>query len=162
MNLEHPLFPKMKAFILASGLVATLSLLTHTAIAQPAISGVFPNGSYQFQSTNVLAFTAASSAGIVNVSVTLTATTVLGVQGFPQTLTSTSGLTISGSADTETVSAPLKTNMLYAATIVATIVTSRPTAEYTGRTFSRSGPLDTNSVTHIMLKTVAGIAMFDP
>ena len=129
MNLEQHYFPKMKSLILASGLVASLSLLTHTAIAQPAISGVFPNGSYQFQSTNVLAFTASSSAGIANVSVTLTATTLFGVQGFPQTLTSSGGLTISGSADNESVSAPLKTNMLYTATIVATDTGSLSTTQ---------------------------------
>ena len=116
----NPLFPNMKSFILGSGLVAALSVITHSAVAQPTISGVYPNGSYQFQSTNELAFTAASSAGIANVSVTLTSTSLFGVQGFPQTLTSTSGLTISGTANNESVMAPLKTNMLYTATIVAT------------------------------------------
>lgn len=115
-----PLFPKMKSLISTSALVAALSLLSHSAVAQPTISSVFPSGAYQFQQTNALTFTAGSSAGIANVSVTLTATTLLGVQGFPQTLTSSSGLTISGSANSETVRAPLNTNDLYTAEIVVT------------------------------------------
>ncbi|HTV42125.1 MAG TPA: carbohydrate-binding protein [Candidatus Sulfotelmatobacter sp.] len=114
----------MKSFITASSLVAALSLFSDSAFAQPTISSVFPNGSYQFQQTNALTFTAGSLAGIANVSVTLTATTLFGVQGFPQTLTSSSGLTVSGSADDETVKAPLVSNVLYTATIVATDVNS--------------------------------------
>ena len=89
-------------------------------MAQPVIANVFPNGSYQFQSTNKLTFLATSSVGIANVSVTLTATTLLGVQGFPQTLTSSSGLTVSGNSSSQTVTAPLQTNVLYTAQIVVT------------------------------------------
>lgn len=120
MKKQHPLFPPMKSFASAVGLVAGLTLLSHSAIAQPTISGTFPNGSYQFQDTNILAFTAASSVGVANVSVTLTPTTVFGVQGFPQTLTSSGGLTISGSANSESVSAPINSNTLYSAQIIVT------------------------------------------
>ena len=110
----------MKSFVSAVGLVAGLTLLSHSAIAQPTISGTFPNGSYQFQDSSTLSFTAASSVGVANVSVTLTPTTVFGVQGFPQTLTSSSGLTISGSANSESVSAPINSNTLYSAQVIVT------------------------------------------
>jgi hypothetical protein len=124
---QHPLFLQMKSLVSVSALVAGLALFSHSAIAQPTISGVFPNGSYQFQYTNKLAFTAVSAAGVANVSVTLTPTTVLGVQGFPQTLTSSSGLTISGSANNENVSAPLNSNTLYSVQIIVTDTSSAST-----------------------------------
>ena len=107
--------------------MAALAFFGQSAIAQPTISGAFPNGSYQFQYSKTLTFTAASSAGIANVSVKLTPTTVFGVQGFPQTLTSSSGLTITGNANNQNVTAPLITNTLYAAQIIVTDINSAST-----------------------------------
>lgn len=123
----HQSILQMKHLASAAVLVAALMVSSHSAIAQPAIANVFPNGSYQFQSTNSLAFTATSSAGIANVSVKLTPTSLFGIQGFPQTLTSTSGLTISGSANSENVSAPVSTNTVYSAQIVVTDVNGAST-----------------------------------
>src|SRR5215469_16305732 len=120
-KLNHSLFP-MKPFGSAAALVAALMLSSHHAVAQPSISSVFPNGSYQFQYATHLTFTAASTPGVANVSVTLTPTTLFGAQGFPQTLTSSSGLTISVSANSESVSAPLNTNTTYTAKIIVTDV----------------------------------------
>ncbi len=113
---------RIKPFTLAATLVAALFASGYSALAQPAIQNVFPNGSYQFQYATKLTFTAASTPGVANVSVTLTPTTLFGAQGFPQTLTSSSGLTISGSANSESVSAPLNTNTLYGAKIIVTDV----------------------------------------
>lgn len=114
----------MKPFASMAGLAATLLFSSHTAMAQPAIASVFPNGSTQFQATNSLFFVATSSAGISSISVTLTATTLLGVQSFPQTYTSTSGLTVSGNANSQNVSAPLSSNLLYSAKIIVTDINS--------------------------------------
>ena len=141
MKMQHPLFPKMKSFLSAAGIVAAVTLLSHTAIAQPTISGAYPNGAYQFQYTNSLAFTAASSAGIANVSVTLTPTSVFGVQGFPQTLTSSSGLTISGNANNQSVSAPLTSNTLYSVQIIVTDINTASTTN--GFSFDTISPVYT-------------------
>lgn len=120
----------MKSFIFTSCLVVALCFFSHSAVAQPVISGVFPNGSYQFQYTNALAFTVTSSAGIKNVSVTLITTNLLsGAQSFPLTLTSTSGLTITGSSGDENVRASLASNTLYGVQIVATDVNSLSTTQ---------------------------------
>jgi hypothetical protein len=124
MKKQHHFFLQMKPFASIAGLAAALFFSSHPAMAQPVIANTFPNGSYQFQSTNELTFSATSSAGIANVSVTLTSTTLLGVQGFPQTLTSSSGLTVSGNANSQTVTAPLNTNVLYSVQIVVTDVNS--------------------------------------
>ncbi|HXB60272.1 MAG TPA: hypothetical protein VNU95_11930 [Candidatus Acidoferrales bacterium] len=127
MKKRNPSILQMKPLALAASLGAALFLSSHSAMAQPVIANVFPNGSYQFQSTNELTFLATSSAGIANVAVTLTPTTLLGVQGFAQTLTSGSGLTVSGTANSQTVTAPLTTNVLYTVKIVVTDINSTST-----------------------------------
>lgn len=123
----HQSVLQKKPFAFAAGFIAALVVSSQSAMAQPAIANVYPNGSYQFQSTNSLGFTATSSAGIANISVTLTSTSLFGIQGFPQTYTSSSGLTISGNANNENVSAPLTSNTVYSAKIVVTDVNNAST-----------------------------------
>jgi hypothetical protein len=127
MKSLFPLNVRIKPVTLAASLVAALFAAGHSASAQPTISSVFPNGTYQFQYATALTFTAGSTPGVANVSVTLTPTTIFGAQGFPQTLTSSSGLTITGTANNENVSAPLRTNTLYTAQIIVTDVNSAST-----------------------------------
>jgi regulation of enolase protein 1 (concanavalin A-like superfamily) len=84
----------------------------------PVISNVYPNGTVQFQSTAVLSFNVSSSAGIDSsgISVQLTGTSLPG-QTFITTFTATNGLIVGGSSTNRTVSAPLNSNNVYAASI---------------------------------------------
>src|SRR5579862_3622960 len=127
MKTPHQTILQIKSLASAAGLAAVLALTGRNAVAQPAIANLFPNGSFQFQYTNSLGFTATSSAGIADISVTLTPTSLFGNQGFPQTYTSSSGLTISGSANSENVSAPLNSNTVYTAKIVVTDINNLST-----------------------------------
>src|ERR1700685_319240 len=74
---------------------ACLVLCGNETQAQVTITGIYPNGTYQFQTTNALAFTASSSAGIspTSIMVQLIGTGLPG-QGFVNNLTSTNGLTV--------------------------------------------------------------------
>jgi len=70
------------------------------------------------RSIPTLSFTATSTTGVTNVTVTLSASTLLGGSYLPITYTPLSGLTIGGASTAETVSAPLSPNTVYSATIV--------------------------------------------
>ena len=88
------------------------------AQAQPTISGTFPDGTYQFQTSGTLSFTTASAAGITNVSVTLNGTQFTTGLGLLQIYsTALGGLTIAGSSTSQTVSVTLSSNTVYSATI---------------------------------------------
>src|SRR5580658_4908110 len=104
---------------LASGLAAASILLCGARTqAQPTISGLYPDGLHQFEASPTISFTAKSTTGVTNVTVTLSASTLLGGSYLPITYTPSSGLTIGGASTDETVSAPLSPNTLYSATIV--------------------------------------------
>jgi len=119
----------------AAGLAtACLLLWGHTALAQPAISGlVLPNapnnangfgvGSVQFQgavppSSNLLSFQVSSGTGVTTLTVQLTATTLPGLAS-TTTLTPTFGLSVSGPNTGESVSIPLAGDTVYSAIINA-------------------------------------------
>ncbi|HVU28690.1 MAG TPA: lamin tail domain-containing protein [Verrucomicrobiae bacterium] len=91
------------------------------AQATPSISNISPDGSIQFQPSNTLTFTAASSAGIAASSITvqLNGTTLSG-ETFSTTLDSASGLSVGGTSTSRSVSAPLTSNIVYTAIIQAT------------------------------------------
>ena len=84
----------------------------------PVISGVYPDGVWQFEQTNTLSFTVTSDAGVdpSGIQVVLSGTNLSGL-GSSQTLTAGNGLTLSGSATDWTVTAPLATNKVYSAFI---------------------------------------------
>jgi hypothetical protein len=84
----------------------------------PAISGVYPDGVWQFEQTNTLSFTVTSAAGVdpSGIQVLLSGTNLNGL-GSSQALTSGNGLTLSGSANNWTVTAALATNKTYSAFI---------------------------------------------
>ena len=112
----------MKQFtsILKSGLascVATL-LCVGAAQAQPTVNSVSPHGAYLMEPAAALTFTANSTVGIntTDISVQLTTTTLAG-DVLVKNYTSANGLTVGGTANSRSVSLPLKTNRLYAATI---------------------------------------------
>lgn len=107
--------------LLAMVLVA-LPLLFSNAIAQaqPTITGIYPNGTNLFQSSAQLTFNASSAASITNVNVQLTITPISTGAPYLLGFTPGHGLTISGPATAESVSAPLQTNRVYAATIQVT------------------------------------------
>jgi len=89
------------------------------AQAQPVISGVFPDGSYQFQSAAKLSFSVTSSVGITNITVTEVGTNLLNQANSLGVYTTAKGLTITGANTSESVSAPLGSNTLYGVTVVA-------------------------------------------
>jgi len=95
---------------------ACLALSACVAAAQPAITGIYPDGARQFEPASALSFTASSAAGITNVTVNLTGGKI-GHTAYLKKLTLSSGLSVSGSAQSENVSAALSTNWLYSATI---------------------------------------------
>lgn len=111
--------PSRRASILSAGAAAAL-VLGASAMAQPAISNLYPDGKYLLEPAPALTFTASSSAGITNVSVQLTLTNASTRLSYVRNLTSAYGLTISGPATAESVSAPLVTNALYSAVIQVT------------------------------------------
>jgi hypothetical protein len=94
--------------IVLSGLVAL-----GAAQAQPTITGTYPDGTTLLQASDRLSFVV--SAGVTNISVQLKVTSMTGATAF-KVYTSAAGLTING----QNASAPLQTNNLYTATIVAT------------------------------------------
>ncbi|MGH7975162.1 MAG: hypothetical protein ACREC8_00725, partial [Limisphaerales bacterium] len=101
--------------------VVCLMLFGNATQAQVAITGIFPNGAYQFQATNALSFTASSSAGInpANITIQLTGTSLPG-QSFASNLTGVNGLTVTGASTSRSVSAPLTSNTVYTAVIQVT------------------------------------------
>jgi hypothetical protein len=109
--------------LVATTLVASCLLLSsNPAQAQVTISNIYPDGVYQFESTNTLTFNASSPAGIAatNVKVVLTTTYIQNGVSFFRTVTSANGLTISGPSTNLTVSMGLASNTLFKAVISAT------------------------------------------
>jgi hypothetical protein len=84
------------------------------ALAQPTISSIYPDGSVLFQWTNRFTFVTGGAAAVTNISVTFDAKPMAGAENI-QIYTSAAGLTINGN----NVSAPLQSNIVYAATIIA-------------------------------------------
>jgi hypothetical protein len=84
------------------------------ASAQPTITNIYPDGSVLFQWTNKLTFVTGGAATITNISVTFDAKPMAGAENI-QIYTSATGLTINGN----NVSAPLQSNVVYSATIIA-------------------------------------------
>ena len=89
----------------------------HTVRAQSlVITNIFPNGSYQFQATNKLAFNVISSANVTNITVSLQ-TTPLGGATILEVSSIGGGLTITGTGTSNNVSVSLSSNAIYAGTI---------------------------------------------
>lgn len=86
-----------------------------TALAQPSISNVYPNGTNMFQPSATLSFAVTSGSGVTNITVDLTSTNLYSGTVLRAHRTSANGLTIAGS----NVSTPLSANTLYGATITA-------------------------------------------
>ncbi|MGA2867879.1 MAG: lamin tail domain-containing protein [Verrucomicrobiota bacterium] len=107
----------------ASVAAASLMLCGNAAHAQanPVIANIYPNGTYQFQPSSQLNFTAVSSVGIAPSAITvqLTGTTLPG-QTSVITLSSANGLVVTGTPGNRTVSAPLASNVVYTAVIQVT------------------------------------------
>lgn len=105
--------------------LSALVLSITTALAQPAIHSVYPDGTVQLQATNQLAFGASSSGPDIlppGISVQLTSQNLFG-QIQTTNLTSANGLLIGGTTTERSVIAPLRTNMLsYTAVIIVTDV----------------------------------------
>jgi hypothetical protein len=100
-------------------LITAATLLVGAAVqAQPTLNSIYPDGTVQFQATNVLEFNISSTVGITNLTVQLSATNLEGV-GTSQLLTNGSGLTVTGPSTSEVVTAPLTSNMVYTAVIQA-------------------------------------------
>src|ERR1700756_5468646 len=104
--------------LLASSALALAGLLicANGALAQPTITAISPDGTHLFQPSSKLSFTASSSAGVTNVTVSLTVSTLSGLN-YLQNLSLTSGLTVVGPSTAETVSAVLRSNAQYSASI---------------------------------------------
>lgn len=103
---------------IVAGLAAVCIMLCGTVTqAQPAITGVFPSGTYLYVPTNTFSFTASSAANVTNVSVQLNGTEFTTGRSVIRVLTPSGGLTITGPATSEAVNAPLTSNMLYTAAI---------------------------------------------
>ena len=107
---------KLSMSILAGAAAACMMLCGGVAQAQPVISGVFPNGAYQFQATNKLAFTVTSSANVTNITVSLQ-TTPLGGSTILEISSIGDGLTITGTGTSNNVSLSLSSNTIYAGSI---------------------------------------------
>lgn len=118
---------KLLASAKAAFAAACITMCGDLAQASPVISNIHPDGTYLFQSSGALSFTAASSAAITNISVQLTSTTLPG-QSFLKVLTLTHGLTVTGPSNNEGVSAALTTNMLYTAVIQVTDANGQATS----------------------------------
>src|SRR5271170_1497243 len=102
---------------LAAGMAALGILLGGaTAQAQPVISGIYPDGLHQFEYSNSISFTATSASGITAIQVTESGNTLLGA-GSLSIYSLGNGLTNVGTANSETVSAPLTSNVLYSITV---------------------------------------------
>ena len=110
-----------KSKTLAAGMAAACALFYGGAVlAQPTLSSITPNGSYQLEWTNRLTFALNSSSGVTGISVQLTARPLTGGATVLSFLTSSNGLTLSGPATSETVTAPLSSNYFYTVAIQAT------------------------------------------
>jgi len=98
--------------------LAGACLCAGTALAQPTVTGVYPDGAYLMQPTAALTFTVSSTAGVnaTGISVQLTAST-LGGTIVAKNYTTANGLVATGSANSWAVSVPLTTNRIYSATI---------------------------------------------
>src|SRR5271170_2060919 len=107
---------KLSMSILAGAAAACMMLCGSVAQAQPVISGVFPNGAYQFQATNKLAFTVTSSANVTNITLSLQ-TTPLGGSTILEISSIGDGLTITGTGTSNNVSLSLSSNTIYAGSI---------------------------------------------
>ncbi|MDB6067591.1 MAG: hypothetical protein JWR26_3799 [Pedosphaera sp.] len=110
---------RTKLLTIFTAVFAVVSMLFYsgTVQAQSSIAGVYPNGTYMFQPSPTLTFTASSPAGVTNVTVQLTTTSFYTGQSFLKSLTAANGLTITGPATGLSVSAVLKSNTLYSAVI---------------------------------------------
>ncbi len=85
------------------------------------ISGIYPDGTVQFQWTNTLSFSVTSTLGVnlSDIVVQLGATNLAGA-GTSTLLTSGSGLTITGPSTNRSVTATLTSNTIYTASIQVT------------------------------------------
>src|SRR6266404_3613694 len=92
-------------------------LLTLANTNLPILSGLYPDGTVQFQPTNKLAFTASSVAGINSNSIQVTLSVTNVTTHLTTNLYRTNGLTITGSSTSWAVSLPLVTNAAYIASI---------------------------------------------
>lgn len=99
---------------------ACMMLCGGAAQAQSAIANVYPNGSYQFQASPTLSFTASSTAGVTGVTVQLTIISLSTGTSFSRNLSLGNGLTTTGANTSLTVSAALASNTLYSAAIQVT------------------------------------------
>lgn len=113
--------PTRASLACSTGVLAAASILLCgvRAQAQPVITGTYPDGKHLFEPSSTLSFTATSSTGVTSVQVTLAGASLPG-QASLNVYTSSSGLTIGGTPNSETVSAPLAVDTVYAATIQAT------------------------------------------
>ena len=111
---------KLPIPIIAGMAAVCMMLCGGAAQAQSTIGSLYPNGSYQFQPSPTLSFTANSTAGVTNVTVVLTVTSLSTGQSYFRNLSLGSGLTSSGPNTGLTVSAALNSNTLYSAAIQVT------------------------------------------
>ena len=87
----------------------------------PAITGIYPNGSVQFQATNALTFTVSSQVGVNADAITVALSVTNLALHHTTNLTSANGLVIGGTANNHTVTYPgLITNAVYSAVISIT------------------------------------------
>src|SRR5207248_1608385 len=86
----------------------------------PTITNVYPDGVYQFQRTNTLAFEVLSPVGVdpAGLQIVVNATNLLG-QGSSQLLTTANGLSATGSTNDWIVTTPLTSNTVYTLVIQA-------------------------------------------
>jgi hypothetical protein len=92
-----------------------MPLNTNEVGSTVTLTNFYPDGSIQFQWTNLFSFTAHSSAGGItpeNVTVQFAVTNLAG-QGYLTNLTTANGLTVTGNGTDITVTAPLTSNMVY-------------------------------------------------
>ncbi|MGC9944695.1 MAG: carbohydrate-binding protein, partial [Verrucomicrobiota bacterium] len=92
-----------------------------SAQALPLISNIHPSGAVQFQPSASLTFTVSSSVGVAPSAITvqLIGATLPGPV-FAENLTTANGLVVTGTSTSESVSAPLTSNLVYTATIQVT------------------------------------------
>ena len=108
--------PKLLTSVITALAVFYLILLGGNTVLAQVITNIYPNGNYQFQATNKLAFTVTSSASITNITLSLQ-TTPLGGATFLKVYSIGNGLTITGTSTSNKVSVPLSSNTVYSATV---------------------------------------------
>ena len=115
------LFAKLKTRATFIPAVVGILFCGLAARALPVISNIHPSGAVQFQPSAALTFTISSSAGVAPSAITvqLIGTTLPGAT-LATTLTTANGLVVTGTPNSESVSAPLASNLVYTATIQAT------------------------------------------